>query len=399
MMNVWKSTVVAFGTTLVAHSAVAQDAYAEPADEASAPVEAAVEAEAPAAPAPEAPPAEEPVPAAAPSGISFLLFGDGYANFQTSKAGTPTAGHRAYDSVDAAGTNSNGFGVGFLGLDASYSGGNWGATTSLRYGPAADRFGAYGQGGAGGGPLTAAYVSWAPTDSLSIDVGQFGTIFGAEVGENWKNLNYTRGALYYLMQPFWHTGLKSSLSLGSVSLTGMVVNGVNNINLGAELPSIGLQAAYSNDNFALIAGTLQTLGESGLGFDRFFDLVATLSLGDFSTVLNLDFNIDEETPFGFSGGMFGGASLAAGYAFTEMFSAAVRGEYLVPDVNDFNTSFATGTATLEMKPIAGSSNLLLRWDNRVEYGLSATYADLDGNASNIWYTSVVGLVAHTDGLF
>jgi succinate dehydrogenase / fumarate reductase cytochrome b subunit len=66
---------------------------------------------------------------------------------------------------------------------------------------------------------------------------------------------------------------------------------------------------------------------------------------------------------------------------------------------DGNVDIATGTLTLDFKPIPNSSNIIIRWDNRAEYSNQATYFDGAGDASQVWFTSVLGVVANTDGLF
>ena len=61
-------------------------------------------------------------------------------------------------------------------------------------------------------PVKQGYVSWLPSDKVSIDFGFFDTIFGGEVADEWQNANYTRGALYFLRQPFNHMGIRSAFA-------------------------------------------------------------------------------------------------------------------------------------------------------------------------------------------
>ena len=75
-------------------------------------------------------------------------------------------------------------------------------------------------------PIKQAYAAWMPSEKINIDVGFFDTIFGAEVADEWNNANYTRGALYFLRQPFNHMGLRMGAELGEiVGFTAMVTNG------------------------------------------------------------------------------------------------------------------------------------------------------------------------------
>ena len=443
-----------------AEAAPAEAAPAEAPPAEAAPAEGAAIATAPvAAPAAEAAPAEgEAAPPEAPptvvpadegageSPVSISMFADAYAGYQTAQIGTAQPFHRAYAVNSPGFTAENGFSLSFLGLDVAYEEDHFGATGSVRFGPSVPIF--HGNDpGTGIDNILQGYATWKPVDELSVDVGMFGTIFGAEVAESWANLNYTRGGLYYAMQPFWHTGLRAAYEITeTVGVTAMLVNGVNNVSDDDETPSAALQLSFApSDEFSLAAGGLiafdgavdlnpgvdQDLGD-GSGFDRFFDIVATLSLGDLSVVFNADFNIDVDGQGDRDGdniidgdSSFYGLSLAAGYAFTDQFGVALRGEYLndgnnvlydvgstpedLGDPQDPNDDVAyvagpdqavnvmTGTLTLDVKPVPDSSNVILRWDNRVEQSSDDIFFNGDGDATKTWFASVVGLVVTTDG--
>ncbi len=338
-----------------------------------------------------------------------MFFADAYANYQTAQAGSSAPWHRAYDSSAFGNGSQNGFALAWAGLDVSYAGTGWGATTSLRFGPAVPQFYAADTGLLGIDNITQAYVTWQPNSQLTLDVGQFGTPFGGEVAESWRNKNYTRGGLYYGMQPFWHTGARATAVVSdALKAIVFVANGTNNSFLAGNAPNIGAQVTYVSPIFSLSLGTLQALNAetNASGFDRFFDLLATLSLDRFTAILNADYNINADEAFGISGTSFGGVSLTGAYQVTDSFGVALRGEYLsdfnnaLYQVADYsgNVDIATGTLTLDYKPIPNSSNIVIRWDNRAEYSNTATYVDGAGGASQTWLTSVLGIVANTDGL-
>src|SRR5690606_2938601 len=77
-----------------------------------------------------------------------------------------------------------------------------------------------------------AYASWRPGGAdgiLTLDIGKFDTFVGAEVADSHLNYNYSRGLLFWLAQPYYHTGLRANLDLSEqVWLTGLVANGWNN---------------------------------------------------------------------------------------------------------------------------------------------------------------------------
>jgi hypothetical protein len=348
------------------------------------------------------------------SPVSLSMFADAYFAFQSNEPGTlATANaHRSYAGQGPTGLSENGFSLSFLGLDASYEGKNFGATGSLRFGSSMPIF--HGNDPSVGiDNITQGYVSWMPGEGLSLDMGMFGTIFGAEVGESWKNLNYTRGALYYYGQPFWHTGLRASYEISdSVGVTGMVVNGTNNISETVQgdggtdqTPSIAAQISFSpTDNASIIAGGMLALDSEAnddAGFDTFFDVVATLSLGATSVVLNADYVITAGQG-GADDRSFLGLSAGVGYAVSESFGVAGRFEYHMDDRGapdaDART-LLTGTATHDFKP---APNQINRHDGRFEQaseddiGLAVDPAAGSPDATDTWFAGVLGVVVTTD---
>jgi hypothetical protein len=391
-----------------------------PAEPVPAPVVAAeVTAEAP-APAP-APEAEAAAAAAAPeaSPLSLSMFADAYFAYQTGEPGTLATStlHRAYVGQGPTGLAENGFSLSWLGFDAVYDGGTFGATGSLRFGSSMPIFHTNNPI-VGIDNITQGFVTWKPVEALALDLGMFGTIFGAEVGESWRNLNYTRGALYYYGQPFWHTGLRAAYSVNEqLTLTGMLVNGTNNISETVQAdggtdqtPTVAAQIKFApNDSFTIIGGGMLATdmeANDDVGFDTFFDLVATASLGDLSIVLNGDYIItkavgdapDDRSFFGLSGGL--------GYALTEQVGIAGRVEYLSDDGGNPDGdpwTLTTATATLDVRP---APNLIIRLDGRMELSSQDVFGTLpdglDGmpvaspDASDQWFMGALGVVVTTD---
>ncbi len=374
---------------------------------------------APAPAEPEAAPMEEPVDEAAPAEEaaaeeeeaggtpSLFVFADAWGGFQTAKSGTPGGGGGVYANNGPSGTAESGFGLNWLGADLGYDGGEWAVNGSLRFG---DAVATYGTGTLG--PITNAYATWRPAEGLSLDLGAFGTIYGAEVAESWQNLNYTRGELYFNYQPFWHTGLRAEYATGELVFRGLLVNAPNSSNLGGDAMNAGVQVGYDNGTFGLVAGLLQSLAPETTAansafIDTFVDVVLTVSAGDFSLVGNFDMNAGSED--GIAG--FWGASLAAGYAFTPQFGIAVRGEYLAtgdevlfddgdgdPTMGfDTDQNLLTGTLTFDVKPVEGVDNFIVRWDNRFEKASEDAYANSDATeAQDNWFSSTVGVVGYAD---
>ena len=341
--------------------------------------------------------------------ISVGAFGDAFYmadwNMPADPQATLAAPHRAYDYTQ-------GFGLAFAGLDVAYAGENVGVTLSLRYGAGADRL----IGNANGvlSTVAQAFVTWTPNDALTFDLGSFGTIYGAEVAENWQNMNYTRGALYYLMQPFYHTGLRASYQVSdSIGLTALVVNGTNLNGLGGfgedgnHSPHLGLQLTVApSDALNLAVGWYGGAGGSGFGpnsprddgnWENFFDVVVNGELGRLSYIGNFDFYVIPDGGAGeaaYYWGIMGGLAYDVGKGF----GVAGRLEYL-DDPKDRYISGAydglfTATATLQYKPI---DNILIRLDAiRLEkaFGDGADIYSTKDGTSSVGLSSTLGVVVY-----
>ncbi len=374
-----------------------------------------------------APPPAEPLPppaeeAPAPA-VNLSLFADTYVSYNSSESGAPTPFHRAYDNktpydplaafpAEEGFASRNWFGLSFVGLDANFDAGTVGATAFLRFGPSVPIFYGTDTGTAGIDSILGGFVTIKPNEALTIDAGYFGTIYGAEVAESWINLNYTRGGLYYAMQPFYHFGVKANYAINdTVALRAMVVNGANNIADENDSPAFGLQLALNDLGgvFDLFAGGFYESGsDSTWGIETFVDVVGILTLGDVTVMANFDYNInraDSEADAPFDDDLsYWGVMAALGYAITPEVGIAVRGEYLSdPDNyifaaleggeagNDSTVTTLTGTLDLKLMP-----HLVIRPEFRFEMAGNEIYADGDGAPTDTWFTGVIGLVAHSN---
>ena len=179
------------------------------------------------------------------------------------------------------------------------------------------------------------------------------------------------------------------------------------------------QAPTTADDVMRWRDALTTVEEIG-AFDNFFDLVAALTVERFSLVFNADLAVNgDKTNTGegyfqtLDDPMFWGLSLAAGYQATDLFGIALRGEILSDSDNQIfkatrenfgvvfptteQTNVVTATATLDFKPVDGSNNLVIRWDNRIETSNEEIFFNRSENPTNVWFGSILGLVVTTDG--
>ena len=265
-------------------------------------------------------------------GVSAQAFASGYYMFN---------GHINPGSYNAIGypyTQNQGFGLNFAGLDSAYEGDSFGVTVNLRFGPGAPLLTPI-------APVKQAYATWKPSDSFSLDLGFFDTIYGAEVADEWANVNFSRGALYFNRQPFNHMGIRASIAASeSVGLAFLVANGATGVSgLGGlavddnDVPSAGAQASFTAGPMFLAIGYM--VGPNGTDGNKrpghFIDVVNTYTFGSTSIILNVDLTIDPEpgltdpdTGEDQDLALLYGGSLAVSFALTETTSFGLRGEYL-----------------------------------------------------------------------
>ncbi|MCA9531365.1 MAG: outer membrane beta-barrel protein [Myxococcales bacterium] len=339
--------------------------------------------------------------------FTYQLSATGY--YQLDAARTPNSlpmpSYRAF-------VDQQGFGLTFAGVDAAYETDTWGLTLSLRFGPGADKL--IGTAPAGLNNLRQGYVTWKPTSKLKLDLGWFDTIYGAEVADEWKNLNFTRGALYFLMQPFNHTGLRAAYQVNEkVAVTVLVVNGFFDFpditDLANEVPHFGGQIAITpNDHVGLYLG--YGTGPNGLDdnrdWDHFVDVVANLSSGRWHLALNGDLRVDPSQ----STALYYGASAAVGVDVGDHWALALRGEYLgdpdglaglgtfadetddAPAVSLPAKRLGTGTLTVRYSPVP---QLVITLENRVEVASADIFSTRSGpGASDVHFATILGVSGH-----
>lgn len=357
--------------------------------------------------------------------LNMGAFVDAYYS-QNWKSPKPNTGANLYHPY----TGNTGFNLAWVGLDASFDPDPVGATLQLRFGPAVP-FLALGDFSIPGGIgfVQNGFVSWKPSGKdgkLTLYLGKFDTVFGAEVAQSHLNINYTRGYLYNLAQPFFHTGLRADIALSDlVTLKLLAVNGWNNTidnnqgkSFGAQLTvtpleSLSFSAGYMGgpEESEVVAaaggaaGTTRNVGaDSRLRHlaDVVVDFKATK---DFRLVANADY-VTQATanPTGPNDNSVSwyGASVLARYAFTSVFAAGLRGEYIRDDDGMISAidptapplplSLYTGTLTLEAAP---HKLLVVRLDNRMDMADESVFSTLHGTDKTQW-TTTLGVVAKTN---
>lgn len=311
----------------------------------------------------------------------------------------------SYNELDYPYTSYMGFGLNFAGGDVSYTGDKFALTLGLRFGTAASELSAL-------APLKEGFVSWIPLRKLRLDFGWFDTIYGVEEHDEWLNPTFTRGALYYLQQPFNHMGLRVEANIDrKLSLAFLLVNqnvGVGKISgspVAADAsPAFGVGAGISPiDQVTIKLGYLT--GPSGLNGNRawgqFFDLVLTAAVRRFTLSLNANTTLDPPVT---RGQRSHGVSLLGDMSVHDHWRVGARVEYLrgtvaLPEGRD--PDLVTVTAVVRYIPV---EYLVISLEPRFEHSpqslfftrsspTDATTGDPIGN-SDVYFGVVLGVSAH-----
>ena len=343
--------------------------------------------------------------------VTWQAFASGYYQFDTQRV--PNGSFTDPVTGDVVSTEPNhreyarnhGFGIPFVGGDFAYAGEHGGVTVNLRFGEAAPLLIAGFNNYALISNVKQGFASWYATESLSIDLGFFDTVYGAEVADEWLNVNYTRGALYFLMQPFNHTGLRVNYAVSdTVGLKFLVVNGnfdfadVSDLN---EVPAFGAQVTLAPSDNVFLAVGYATQAEAGNNdWGHFIDVVATIGLTDsMKLVLNADLRFNPMLPGDTTDALYFGASAALGIDVTDDIAIGARVEYLYGGSANgaYSTmgaeSLITVTPTFRYTP---GDNVILTLEPRLDWANEDIFATRDGVAdTNMSINILAGLTARS----
>ena len=316
---------------------------------------------------------------------TMTVVGDAYAKYDANQpdAGNDTNPYHPFDY-------KNGFSVSWFGTDLSLDYDRFGAEFDLRFGPTAMLYSGLDAEMDGMGMMTnvkQGYLTYTPSDNLQIDLGKFDTLYGAEVADAHYNMNYTRGSLNWMAQPFTHTGLRASTEVGGVGLTGIVVNGWNNAFDNNTMKSFGLQASAG----PLVIGYIGGPEQDGNNEDwrHFVDAVVAFDADKFHLLMNGDYGVET---VGSEDLTWYGASVAVGYDVSDILAVNLRGEY-IGDPDGWATgvkdnSVTTGTLTFLHAP---AENAHLYTDFRFDQTAVAAYPSKDGGLETTSLSAVVGI--------
>lgn len=176
------------------------------------------------------------------------------------------------------------------------------------------------------------FVTYSPADWLTFTFGNFGTHVGYEIIDAPGNINYSTSYMFS-NGPFYHTGLKADFALSEHfgAMVGLFDDTDSKFDFTPG-KHLGAQLSYSNESVGIYLnyiGGKDVEGDS-LSSDVFghqVDLTATFQV---SEALGVGVNTTSKTNAVAEGDntSWFGAALYANYAFSELFTLGLRGEYI-----------------------------------------------------------------------
>lgn len=241
-----------------------------------------------------------------------------------------------------------------------------------------------------------AFIQYA-TGPLTVIVGKYVTLAGAEVINPTQNTNFSRSLLFTESEPLDHTGVRATIA---VTDTLNVIAGINNgwnltsTSYGSKTGEAGLawtpSKVFSLSTSAYF-GKIQDLPGSTVRVDAdrtLVDLVATYSATSALTFsINVDWDRqDQASGPGSADARWYGAAAYVNYAFNDRWRASIRGEYL-DDLQGFVTSTPDGQHMWEGTVTVGYAPT-----RHFELRLEGRY---DGSQKNFFYRTNPNLAGAT----
>lgn len=235
---------------------------------------------------------------------------------------------------------ANGFTIGMVNLLAEHSFGKVSFVGQIGFGPRAVAASSDSNLPFGGTNFASTvqqlYVSYAPSDAVTLTMGNFGTFVGYEVIDATANVNYSTSYLFS-NGPFYHTGLKADFTIaegfgamvGVFNDTDSKIDVIEGKHLGGQLSfETGGLGAYLN----VLAGK-EAEGdkpeESTDDLNEFqIDLTATYKVRDNLTI-GLNASKYSTAVDGANLGGFFGTALYSTIGMTDGFALGLRAEYFV----------------------------------------------------------------------
>ena len=316
-------------------------------------------------------PVDEPVAGSSPflDGLSWQLLVSSYYMFNAHRVAGP------YNDLRYPYADAMGFGLVFAGGDVAYRADKWGLTLALRWGQSVDRLTEL-------APLSLGYATWIPCKKLTLDLGYFDAFIGIENENEWKNPTFTRGIIYFRIQPFRHLGFRALIEPhDQVDITIIVANGSifgtrfpSDVADRVVAPAVGAQLRYTpstTTDLRLGAVASPNGSDGNRNWQAIIDFIASWAPGAWMLFVDGDYQFSREGSLtGLPVSRQWGVSLGGRYAISDDWSVGGRGEYFGASTGSESGTQFTVTGTVRYSPV---EYLIISLEPRAEFAENDIY--------------------------
>ena len=321
--------------------------------------------------APDEEPTEEPTeePKRVRDDLSWQLLVTSYYMFNAHRVSGP------YNALEYPYADAHGFGLTFAGGDVAYRTDKWGITLNLRWGQQVDRLTEF-------APLSRGFVTWIPHEKLTLDMGYFGAFVGIETADEWENATFSRGFIYFEMQPFRHLGLRALIEPhDKVDITVIVARGSifgteypSAVRNSVQVPAVGAQVRYRPGAMTelWLGGVTSPNGSNGnRNWQAILDFVARWTPKAWTLFIDGDYQFSPRGPITDTAvSKQWGVSLGGRYDITDHWSVGSRGEYFGASGGSQTGTVFTITGTVRYSPV---EYLILSLEPRADFAGNDVY--------------------------
>ena len=289
-----------------------------------------------------------------------------------------------YNAFEYPYADAHGFGLVFVGGGVRYEAERGGLFLQLRWGQNVARLTEF-------VPVSRGFVRWTPArrlkltrskgsmptlaptkeggaripekDRIKLDLGYFGAFIGIESADEWANATFTRGIVYFKVQPFRHLGLRvSTTPHEKVDLTLVVARGSifgtaypDDVANRVTAPAVGAQVWFrptTSADLRLGAVTSPNGSNGNKDWQAIVDLIAIWKHDAVALYVNADYQFSRRGQLtGLDASKQWGVSAGGRYTITDDWSVGFRGEYLGSDDDAGLSTVFTVTATARYSPV------------------------------------------------
>ncbi len=223
----------------------------------------------------------------------------------------------------------NSFSLGMANVVLSKEG-KVGFVADIAVGPRAEV--ANGFGGTTLAAIKQLFVTYSPSDWLTLSVGNYGTHVGYEVIDAPANINYSTSYMFS-NGPFYHTGIKADIALSETfgAMIGLFDDTDSKMDF-VPGKHLGLQLSYAGESAEVYLNYIGGQDQEGTNVDpkisgHQVDLTATFQATEklgFGVNATNKTNVIEEA----DNTSWFGAALYTNYAFSDAFTLGFRGEHI-----------------------------------------------------------------------